>query len=548
MTLRIREGTVLSCISESSWTWPNARAAIEVDLFIEDLRRLKVDAAGGEVQQRLVRAGLPVPSVGQLPFLSGFLPLLYKRLHGVHHTTDGLSIPHLHNGTLPTLRPYQEAARHLAVTQRRGLLAMGTGAGKTRTVAAVIQTVGHRWLYLVHRASLREQTTKALRDLELRAYGLEETDRPPQDREVLVATYQSLINRPNEYLRVEGLIVDEAHRAASEEYAAVIMRAHTAVWRLGPSATPLDRADGLDPLTIGLLGPVLYEKPLRELQQDGTLTQGRVVFHPYRSDVRLDHVQSWQDTRERGIVANSVRNELIVELVKTSTPPIFVLVLETVHGLRLRHAILQEGMDVEFVEGANATSLRERHLEALRSGKIKAIVATSVFDEGVDVPQLRTVINAAGGKSTIQAIQRLGRAVRKLPGKTDFTFHDFIDDGNDWLRRHTRLRAETYQALLGIPIEGSELIPGFVETSEEDQEEQDELVSALRQRDGVTRQLYDPWGLAEPCTNLQRRQQARTRRAHRDVQSIGTGLFMTALFGLLLFLLFGLFGILAQGT
>jgi len=511
MSLKVRVGPVTTTIEET-FGFNDPDAFLEARLFDEELHTLRAGLRTDRLQARLNTAGITRPDAEKCIFLSGYLPLLKKRLTGrFSFSLVESAPPDLERHAEPSLRNYQEEAKQLAVKEMRGILDMGTGAGKTRTAAAIIQHVGHRWLYLVHRGSLVTQTLRSFRELGVPAYSLREEDRPPRGHEVLIATYQSLVNRPDVFLQTEGLIVDECHRAAGEEYTAVILRANQAIWRIGLSATPLDREDGFDPLTIGLLGPVLFQKTLRELQQDGTLATGKAVFHPYRSERNIENLRAWQDVRQAALVTDEARNELIVQLIQKAEAPAFVLVVETAHGLTLKQALNEAGVPTDFVEGSDPVALRDRRIALLNHGHLKCLVATSVFDEGVDVPELRTVVVAGGGKSTIQAVQRLGRAVRKPAGKLTFVLHDFADDGHAWLRRHATERAHVYQAA-GLLIEGHEFLTNFELITHEDWEEEDELLAELRDRDGVALSTWDPWKLGEPCFNTKRLQKGRHRQ------------------------------------
>jgi superfamily II DNA or RNA helicase len=69
-----------------------------------------------------------------------------------------------------------------------------------------------------------------------------------------------------------------------------------------------------------------------------------------------------------------------------------------------------------------------------------------VVQEGVDVPALRSVVIAAGGQSTIAAIQRVGRGLRTQAGKTSCDVWEFLDRGQRWLEAHSRARRRAYEA------------------------------------------------------------------------------------------------------
>jgi len=70
---------------------------------------------------------------------------------------------------------------------------------------------------------------------------------------------------------------------------------------------------------------------------------------------------------------------------------------------------------------------------------------TQTWIEGVDLPALDTVVLAAGGKSSAYLLQRLGRALRKAPGKTEATIHDFHDTGNKYVLNHSMRRQQIIQ-------------------------------------------------------------------------------------------------------
>jgi len=55
------------------------------------------------------------------------------------------------------------------------------------------------------------------------------------------------------------------------------------------------------------------------------------------------------------------------------------------------------------------------------------------------------LINATGGKSPLQLIQKLGRGLRKSPDKTLLNYHDFHFIGNSFLEKHSIQRMKTLE-------------------------------------------------------------------------------------------------------
>ena len=72
---------------------------------------------------------------------------------------------------------------------------------------------------------------------------------------------------------------------------------------------------------------------------------------------------------------------------------------------------------------------REEIFKAFIDGKISVLISTiSIFAEGIDIPSLDIVINAAANKGDVKSIQVLGRVLRTLKGKKDAYYYDFIDE------------------------------------------------------------------------------------------------------------------------
>ena len=102
------------------------------------------------------------------------------------------------------------------------------------------------------------------------------------------------------------------------------------------------------------------------------------------------------------------------------------------------------GIDSELVTGKDPDISRQDKIRRLETGKIVVLVTTVVFQEGVDIPELRSVIVASGGASGIATIQRVGRAMRVVDGKSVCTVWDVYDQGERWLNRQSFKRKKAY--------------------------------------------------------------------------------------------------------
>jgi superfamily II DNA or RNA helicase len=347
----------------------------------------------------------------------------------------------------PELRDYQARAVQAAIAFSRGLVELPTGSGKTRVAAALTAAVPIRWLYVVHRSNLVEQTATTMEKVLGEPVGKIAAGTHTIER-VTCATYQSLLRSMGAQSRgawweVEGVIGDEVHRAPADGPFEILTGLENAYYRIGLSATPLARGDGANVLTIGLFGPRIFGVSARPLIERGYLAQGKVswtrIVHPGVGG-------TWHEVYRELIVDNEERNRTLIELALRARPPVLMLVTEVLHGLQLYEALTAaRGSKVAFVDGSSNAAERLERVRAARNGEVEIIVATSVFDEGVDLPELRSVVVGSAGKSVIRAVQQLGRGTRPAAEKDGFTLYDIADVGQSWLEKHTEERYLAYK-------------------------------------------------------------------------------------------------------
>jgi superfamily II DNA or RNA helicase len=117
-----------------------------------------------------------------------------------------------------------------------------------------------------------------------------------------------------------------------------------------------------------------------------------------------------------------------------------VLVAQVKHGKNIA-ALLPEAV---LLTGQDSSDFRTTTLDQLRSGEQKIVIATTLADEGLDIPALEVLILAGAGKSETRALQRIGRALRKTKEKKEATIIDFYDKAR-FLEVHSRRRFEIYE-------------------------------------------------------------------------------------------------------
>lgn len=343
------------------------------------------------------------------------------------------------------LRPYQREALEACLSRVRGVVKSPTGSGKTVIIAALVASGDCRWLVAAPQIDLLDQTARQIERFTGERCG-KVGDGTWAPARVTVATLQTLAERQGtaegrELLEgVGGLVVDEAHVGGAASYYKVMM-ACQATYRLGFSGTPFARGDGRNVYVMAALGPKIYEIKAPELIEAGVLSKPTIRMFPLRQ--QLPAGLSWQQVYQKGIVESEARNSAVVALARAADKPCVVFVKEIDHGKRLLRTLRQH-LRAGFVWGDTDAEGRRSAIKSLVRGEYEVLVSSTIFEQGVDIEELRSIVVASGGKSAIRAVQRLGRTMRVAEGKRACQLWDFDDMGQVWLDRHSAGRMSAY--------------------------------------------------------------------------------------------------------
>jgi len=265
---------------------------------------------------------------------------------------------------------------------------------------------------------------------------LEET--PVKDKHELVRQYKS----------ADLVIIDECqHVPARTVWTCAI--SNTNALRLALSATPW-RDDGRDLDIYCAMGdPVSRKITSSELIERGYLVPAEIYFVHYRPS----YASAFENVKgsaqlymkvKNTLYEDEVRNELIARIARFAPKPFMCLVKEVKHGELVLKAMKREGLNVKFVYGQLNPDERARIFNEIRRYRLDGIIATTLADEGLDLPALRSLILAGGGKSSTRALQRVGRIVRPAEGKVSGVVFDLYDDIR-YFKEHAVKREEIYR-------------------------------------------------------------------------------------------------------
>lgn len=346
------------------------------------------------------------------------------------------------------LRDYQAEALAAWRGGLCGVIQAPCGAGKTVIGSAALCAVNTPGLVLVHTLDLARQWVERLEaSIEDAHVGLIGHGKDERDADIVIATFQTLTRWPFseliEWGKTRGIvIVDECHHLPAVMMANVMMGLGGR-YRLGLTATP-ERIDGLTGLLHDHLGPTVYQITAQRLQDAGA------TLSPVIEWLRTGW-QAIEDSepheRKRAIAESKTRNSLLLERVAREVQHgrrVLILCDLRDHCRVLAAALMVGGIPAQAVTGSKTSKQRAEAFEAMRSGALSVMVATSLADEGLDIPELDTVVLATPCSNPGRVEQRIGRALRPAAGKHRPRVIDLLDDWGPY-KGYGRRRAKLYR-------------------------------------------------------------------------------------------------------
>ena len=338
------------------------------------------------------------------------------------------------------LRPYQIAAvQALLDSNMLGTLGMATNAGKTLVAASLYATLGFpSMLYVLPSVALLHQTYKDFTEYfpgrKFGRVGAGYKDLQP-------ATFITMASLDAIKLNSDLLIVDECHQGKSDKRFERLMGANVR-GRVGMSGTPLTYDKLSDMMLAGVTGPIVYTITNAELIESGHSTPPVIKFK--KIDNVYDDNLKYIDAYRTMIVQNGMRNQYVVEWAQAGVEDDKAIMIMCNW---IEHAkLIAKNFTCPHIY-LDGSSSEEELAAGLTQFKTQGgiLLCTPIFSAGINVPNMDILILAAGGKSHIQLLQRVGRGLRVSKGKQYLYVYDFIDAGNKFLFKHSQTRLEIYR-------------------------------------------------------------------------------------------------------
>lgn len=377
---------------------------------------------------------------------------------------DSLTI--LLSGLEVTAKPYQAElleqldAERVLHDRHRNLIVAATGTGKTVIAALdyrrLVREVHGRdltLLFVAHRKEILQQSQRMYQEVLTDAgFGelLVDGDQPTRWRHVFASVRSLTADRLStvEPDRFDIVVIDEFHHAQAASYRRLLD--HIAPMELlGLTATP-ERGDGID-VRAFFGGRVAAELRLWDALEQNLLCP----FHYFgiHDGTDLETLQ-WKRGRYdpaelSGLyTASDARTRIVLKELRDKVADVGEMralgfCVDIAHAYYMAAKFVEAGIPARAVSGETATEERRAALTALRNREINMLFAVDLFNEGLDIPEVDTVLFLRPTESATVFLQQLGRGLRLTHGKTVLTALDFVGHQRKEFRFDQRFRALT---------------------------------------------------------------------------------------------------------
>jgi superfamily II DNA or RNA helicase len=350
------------------------------------------------------------------------------------------------------MRYYQKESVEEMVLNPHSHISLPTGSGKSIIILNLLKKVGLRMLVIAPSTSIVDQ----LYDDIVLAFGKKNVgmyagSKKQFDKKITVATAQSLVRIDKEseayqYISsIDAFCFDESHLVAADtfEYVCKVLL-ENAPYRWFTSATQ-ERNDGKDLILEGIIGPRVYEKTIKELQDEGYLAKISSMIIDIDSPspgytntnmIKMNQVHLYKNEEIARIIADLTQKSI------DNNMPTLILIDE-----HMQEELLKKFMTVEYAYARSGADI-SKIVGDFNSGKIMCVIGTSAVSTGTNFLPVQLTIGWQANKSGIKVKQGvIGRSTRihKETNKSSAKIVDFRIANVPALTRHANIRIQYYQ-------------------------------------------------------------------------------------------------------
>ena len=370
--------------------------------------------------------------------------------------------------------PYQQyMLDELAVEREvhgrhRNLVVAATGTGKTvvaaldyRRLCGALPAGRLRLLFVAHRKEILDQSLRTYREvLNDPAFGeLYVAGSRPERWDHVFASVQSLQSYGVASIPADSydvVVIDEFHHAQAPTYRKLLD--HLVPRELlGLTATP-ERADGIDVRAEFFDGRTATELRLWDALGKDLLCPFHYFAVADGTDLRrIAWTRGRYDESELSDVytGNTARAAIVLRQLREKVIDPGAMrglgfCVSVAHARFMAETFVAAGIPAVAVSGDTRVPDRQQALEDLKSRRVNVLFAADLFNEGLDLPDVDTVLFLRPTESATIFLQQLGRGLRRTPDKAVLTVLDFVGHQRQEFRFDKKLRALTGETRHGL--------------------------------------------------------------------------------------------------
>ena len=359
------------------------------------------------------------------------------------------------------VRPYQfESVEDLLINNDRGLqhyvgvMDMATNAGKTLLMCMIYEAFNrkHKAIMLLNSSDLfnqfKEEIPNILLDADIKFVQGKQKEFGHFTVAMVQTLSSSLKTLKSQLSEFEIVVVDEADLANNKTYKNVISFLINTRVRVGLSGSIYKSKlakDKMNHMSLeSFIGPIKANISKKEMIELGFSSNLKITISEGNTK---KGITGYQEEYKKLITTNSDRHHKIYRRIlkhkKRGRLPIVVVCQFHEHIDQL-YEYLTERMDDRIVYVHGEVKGRKSIFKDFKEGRIDILISSFIIRRGINFPNLRVIINAAGSDSQETIIQIMGRAEREGEGINVKYVEDFFDEGK-YLKRHSKHRINYYK-------------------------------------------------------------------------------------------------------
>lgn len=342
------------------------------------------------------------------------------------------------------MRPYQQEAVDLMLTNHRGVINFATGLGKTLVATHLVQQYKKRALIVCPSDSVAKQFYNQF----VECFGKNKVGfyggGKKQISEITVGIAASVSKYVSEFREADlGMVIfDETHHTPATTFFDIAEGLKGCGKIFGLTATDY-RSDGKDIMITAGCGRVLIRRDIKWGVENEYLAEPYFIIREVATggrDYKDDKLMSYKEHVLNNVQMKS-RIESDARTMMASGKAVLILVDEVEHGRELSKAL-----GIPFATGLDKKS--QDYVDQLNAGKIPGLVGTDgKVGEGTDTKNVDVLILANFVASKGPVTQAIGRGLRMQGVKTKCLILDYIPTGSTMLTRHARNRIGFYEEI-----------------------------------------------------------------------------------------------------